>query len=105
RCADRAAADRADVDGTRGADADARAACAGRRRCGLDGGPPRRRAMMAALAVTAMTLGELLGPSEAGDHAAARVQDLVLSSADVRPGAAFVALAGTRAHGMHYAAD
>ena len=60
--------------------------------------------MMAALTVTAITLGELLGPS-AGAHAEARISDLVLDSRDARAGAAFVAVQGGREHGMRYAAD
>jgi UDP-N-acetylmuramoyl-L-alanyl-D-glutamate--2,6-diaminopimelate ligase len=50
----------------------------------------------------AMTLGELLGP-EAGDHAGIRVTDLVSDSRQVTPGAAFVALAGDRHHGLEFA--
>jgi UDP-N-acetylmuramoyl-L-alanyl-D-glutamate--2,6-diaminopimelate ligase len=60
-------------------------------------------AMMAA-AVAAMTLGELLGPA-AGAHAAVAVTDLVSDSREVSPGAAFIALAGYRSHGLEYAAD
>ena len=57
--------------------------------------------MMAAV-VAAMTLGELLGPA-AGPHAAIRVTDLVSDSQAVTPGAAFVALAGQRHHGLEFA--
>lgn len=59
--------------------------------------------MMAAV-VAAMTLGELLGPA-AGAHGATSVTDLVADSRQVTPGAAFVALAGSRSHGLDFAAD
>jgi UDP-N-acetylmuramoyl-L-alanyl-D-glutamate--2,6-diaminopimelate ligase len=58
---------------------------------------------MMAAAIAAMTLGELLGPA-AGAHAALAVTDLVSDSRLVTPGAAFVALAGERSHGLDYAA-
>jgi UDP-N-acetylmuramoyl-L-alanyl-D-glutamate--2,6-diaminopimelate ligase len=48
------------------------------------------------------TLGDLLGAA-AGQHAALPITDLVLDSRQVTPGAAFVAVAGARAHGLHYA--
>jgi UDP-N-acetylmuramoyl-L-alanyl-D-glutamate--2,6-diaminopimelate ligase len=57
--------------------------------------------MMAAV-VAAMTLGELLGPA-AGAHAGLTVTDLVSDSRRVIPGAAFVALAGERSHGLQFA--
>jgi len=60
--------------------------------------------MMAALATTAMTLGELLG-SAAGAARDTQVVDLVLDSRQVRPGAAFVAVQGTHGHGLDHAAD
>lgn len=59
---------------------------------------------MMAAAVAAMTLGELLGPV-AGAHAAVAVTDLVSDSREVSPGAAFIALAGYRSHGLEYAAE
>lgn len=59
---------------------------------------------MMAAAVAAMTLGELLGPA-AGAHASVSVTDLVSDSRDISSGAAFVALAGGRSHGLEYAAD
>ena len=51
--------------------------------------------MMAALAVARRTLGDLLG-SGAGNHARLAITDLALDSRQVRPGAAFVAVAGGR---------
>jgi UDP-N-acetylmuramoyl-L-alanyl-D-glutamate--2,6-diaminopimelate ligase len=60
--------------------------------------------MMAALAATAMTLGELLGVS-AGSHRATEVRDLVVDSRAAHEGAAFVAVQGGREHGLRYAAD
>ncbi len=57
--------------------------------------------MMAALATAAMTLGELFG-SAAGDMHGVEIQDLVLDSRQVRPGAAFLAVAGNRSHGLDY---
>src|SRR5690606_39880187 len=66
---------------------------------------PRGVAMMAAaLTVTAMTLGELVGPG-AGALASTPIRDLVLDSRAVQPGAAFVALRGARDHGLRHAAD
>jgi UDP-N-acetylmuramoyl-L-alanyl-D-glutamate--2,6-diaminopimelate ligase len=60
--------------------------------------------MMAALASMVMSLGELLGPS-AGDLAAVEIRDLVADSRQVTPGAAFVALAGGRSHGLSFAEE
>jgi len=57
--------------------------------------------MMAAV-VAAMTLGELLGPA-AGAHGALAVTDLVSDSRQVTPGTAFIALRGTRSHGLDFA--
>jgi UDP-N-acetylmuramoyl-L-alanyl-D-glutamate--2,6-diaminopimelate ligase len=59
--------------------------------------------MMAAV-VAAMTLGELLGPA-AGAHAGLTVTDLVSDSRQVTPGAAFIAVAGERSHGIDFAGD
>lgn len=59
--------------------------------------------MMAAV-VAAMTLGELLG-SAAGTYADIAVTDVVSDSREITPGAAFVALAGQRSHGVDYAAE
>jgi UDP-N-acetylmuramoyl-L-alanyl-D-glutamate--2,6-diaminopimelate ligase len=60
--------------------------------------------MMAASAPQDRTLGELLGPL-AGNSARVPITDLTLDSREVVPGAAFVALAGARAHGLDYAAQ
>ncbi|HEX6993181.1 MAG TPA: UDP-N-acetylmuramoyl-L-alanyl-D-glutamate--2,6-diaminopimelate ligase [Gammaproteobacteria bacterium] len=60
--------------------------------------------MMATLSAIAITLGELVGPS-AGPLAAAPIRDLVLDSRTAHAGAAFVALKGTRDHGLRHAAD
>ena len=60
--------------------------------------------MMAALATRAFTLGDLIGAAAAGDLAALPIADVVLDSRQVTPGAAFVALAGSRAHGLDHAA-
>lgn len=60
--------------------------------------------MMAALAASAMTLGELLG-SAAGSHAGLEIKDLVLDSRQVTPGAAFLAVPGGRTHGIEYARE
>ncbi len=57
--------------------------------------------MMAALATAAMTLGELLG-SAAGDLRGVEIEDLVLDSRQVRPGAAFLAIAGSQSHGLDF---
>lgn len=59
---------------------------------------------MMAAAVAAMTLGELLGAA-AGASASVTVTDLVSDSRLVTPGAAFVALAGERSHGLDFAAE
>ena len=60
--------------------------------------------MMAALATTAMTVGELLGavPSDLGGI---RITDLVSDSRQVQPGAAFVALRGERSHGLDHVGE
>lgn len=60
--------------------------------------------MMAALTLTAMTLGELLGPA-AGPYAGTPITDLVLDSRQAAPGAAFVAVRGRREHGLEHAGD
>src|SRR5690606_20900941 len=54
--------------------------------------------------IAAMTLGELLGV-EAGRFHALPIRDLVLDSRDASAGSAFVAIRGTRDHGLKYAAD
>ena len=58
--------------------------------------------MMAAVATMVMSLGELLGPA-AGNLAGLEIHDLVADSRQVEPGAAFVALAGLRGHGLEFA--
>jgi UDP-N-acetylmuramyl tripeptide synthase len=60
--------------------------------------------MMAALAARGRTLGELLG-AEAGGYGRLPITDLTLDSRQVTSGAAFVAVAGGRAHGLAYAAE
>ena len=60
--------------------------------------------MMAAVATMVMSLGELLGPA-AGDLAGLEIRDLVADSRQVEPGAAFVALPGSRGHGLDFADD
>lgn len=60
--------------------------------------------MMPALATRDRTLGDLLG-SEAGGYARFEITDLTLDSREVTPGAAFVAVAGGRAHGLDHAAQ
>ncbi|HVY66022.1 MAG TPA: UDP-N-acetylmuramoyl-L-alanyl-D-glutamate--2,6-diaminopimelate ligase [Gammaproteobacteria bacterium] len=60
--------------------------------------------MMAALAARGRTLGELLGAG-AGGYGRLAITDLTLDSRQVTPGAAFVALAGGRDHGLAHAAD
>jgi UDP-N-acetylmuramoyl-L-alanyl-D-glutamate--2,6-diaminopimelate ligase len=60
--------------------------------------------MAAALKETAMRLGDLLGPA-AGAHAQLPVRDLVLDSRQAGHGAAFVAVAGSRTHGLAFAGD
>jgi UDP-N-acetylmuramoyl-L-alanyl-D-glutamate--2,6-diaminopimelate ligase len=58
--------------------------------------------MMAALAARDRTLRDLLGAG-AGAHGRVAITDLTLDSRAVRPGAAFVAVAGAREHGLKYA--
>jgi UDP-N-acetylmuramoyl-L-alanyl-D-glutamate--2,6-diaminopimelate ligase len=58
--------------------------------------------MMAARAARGRTLGDLLG-SAAGGYARLGISDLTLDSRAVGPGAAFVAVAGGREHGLKYA--
>ena len=60
--------------------------------------------MMAALATTVMTVGELLGavPPDVGGI---QITDLVSDSRQVQPGAAFVAVSGERSHGLDYAEE
>jgi UDP-N-acetylmuramoyl-L-alanyl-D-glutamate--2,6-diaminopimelate ligase len=58
--------------------------------------------MMAAKALRERTLGELLGKA-AGGYSRLAITDLTLDSRTVRPGAAFVALRGSREHGVKYA--
>jgi UDP-N-acetylmuramoyl-L-alanyl-D-glutamate--2,6-diaminopimelate ligase len=60
--------------------------------------------MMAVLLDARKTLGELLGAA-AGRHARLALTDLTLDSRAVTPGAAFVALAGARSHGLDHAAE
>lgn len=57
--------------------------------------------MMAAERIAGTTLGRLLG-AEAGALADVEIADLVLDSREVTPGAAFVALAGARDHGLNH---
>jgi len=60
--------------------------------------------MMAAMAATAMSLGELLGamPSAISQIT---ITDLVSDSRQVQPGAAFVAVKGGQTHGLEYAVE
>jgi UDP-N-acetylmuramoyl-L-alanyl-D-glutamate--2,6-diaminopimelate ligase len=58
--------------------------------------------MMAAVAARGRTLGDVLG-AEAGAYARLAITDMTLDSRGVRPGAAFVALQGSREHGLTYA--
>jgi len=58
--------------------------------------------MMAVRVSQDRTLGDLLGAG-AGGYARLPLTDLTLDSRQVAPGAAFVALAGARAHGLDYA--
>jgi UDP-N-acetylmuramoyl-L-alanyl-D-glutamate--2,6-diaminopimelate ligase len=58
--------------------------------------------MMAAFARRERTLGELLGKA-AGSYTRLAITDLTLDSRGVRPGAAFLALRGSREHGVRYA--
>jgi UDP-N-acetylmuramoyl-L-alanyl-D-glutamate--2,6-diaminopimelate ligase len=60
--------------------------------------------MMPALAADGRTLGDLLG-DEAGRYARLVVADLTLYSGAVTPGAAFVAVAGGRDHGLAHATE
>jgi UDP-N-acetylmuramoyl-L-alanyl-D-glutamate--2,6-diaminopimelate ligase len=60
--------------------------------------------MAAARSRQARTVGDLLGEA-AGAHAKLVITDLTLDSRQVTPGAAFVALAGAREHGLNYAAQ
>lgn len=60
--------------------------------------------MAAALDHSAVSLGEVCG-EQAGSYASLVVTDLVLDSRDVRPGAAFFALAGEQAHGLDFARE
>jgi UDP-N-acetylmuramoyl-L-alanyl-D-glutamate--2,6-diaminopimelate ligase len=58
--------------------------------------------MAAALDQSAVTLAQVCG-SQAGNFAALEITDLVLDSRDVRAGAAFIALPGSRRHGLEFA--
>jgi UDP-N-acetylmuramoyl-L-alanyl-D-glutamate--2,6-diaminopimelate ligase len=60
--------------------------------------------MMALRVPQQRTLGDLLG-SAAGGFARLTITDLTLDSRQVTPGAAFVALAGAREHGLRYASQ
>jgi UDP-N-acetylmuramoyl-L-alanyl-D-glutamate--2,6-diaminopimelate ligase len=60
--------------------------------------------MAAALDQSAVTLAQVCGV-QAGSFADLAITDLVLDSRDVRAGAAFFALAGTRTHGLEHARD
>jgi len=60
--------------------------------------------MMAALATTVMTLGELLGSAPSDVHGI-QITDLVTDSRHVQPGAAFLAVKGARTHGLDYLED
>jgi UDP-N-acetylmuramoyl-L-alanyl-D-glutamate--2,6-diaminopimelate ligase len=60
--------------------------------------------MMPALAARGRSLGELLG-ARAGGYGRLAITDLTLDSRQVTPGAAFVALAGGREHGLKYATE
>jgi len=60
--------------------------------------------MMATAVVAAMTLGKLLGPA-AGLHADLKIRDLVLDHRQVTVGAAFVAVPGSRVHGVRFASE
>jgi UDP-N-acetylmuramoyl-L-alanyl-D-glutamate--2,6-diaminopimelate ligase len=57
---------------------------------------------MMAAAIAAMTLGELLGPT-AGLHSSLKISDLALDDRQVTTGAAFIAVAGGRQHGLQFA--
>ncbi len=58
--------------------------------------------MMAAEKLAPTTLADLLGAEAARTHADLEITDLVSDSRDVTPGAAFVALAGERDHGLNH---
>ncbi len=58
--------------------------------------------MMAAAAARGRTVGDLLGAA-AGRYAGVQLTDLTLDSRAVRPGAVFVAVQGSREHGLRYA--
>lgn len=60
--------------------------------------------MAAAMQGSAVTLADICG-AQAGDFAQLGIRDLVSDSRDVRPGAAFCALAGQRTHGLEHAAE
>jgi UDP-N-acetylmuramoyl-L-alanyl-D-glutamate--2,6-diaminopimelate ligase len=60
--------------------------------------------MMATLQTAGRTLGDLLGAA-AGGYARLAIADLTLDSRQVMPGAAFIALAGSREHGLAHAAE
>jgi UDP-N-acetylmuramoyl-L-alanyl-D-glutamate--2,6-diaminopimelate ligase len=60
--------------------------------------------MAAARSRRGRTVGDLLGDS-AGAYGKLTITDLTLDSRQVTPGAAFVALAGAREHGLSYAAE
>ena len=59
--------------------------------------------MVAVLETQGMTLGELIG-SAAGSYAATEITELAADHRDVVAGAAFIALAGARTHGLDFAA-
>lgn len=58
--------------------------------------------MAAAVSIGAMTLGELLD-ADLGVYTQTEISDLALDSRDITDGAAFVALAGERHHGLDFA--
>jgi UDP-N-acetylmuramyl pentapeptide synthase len=55
--------------------------------------------MMTALAAHGRMLGDALG-ADAGGYARLAITDFTLDSREVVPGAAFVALAGAKEHGL-----
>jgi UDP-N-acetylmuramoyl-L-alanyl-D-glutamate--2,6-diaminopimelate ligase len=57
---------------------------------------------MMAAAIAAMALGELLGPT-AGLYSSLEICDLALDDRQVTAGAAFIAVAGARRHGLEFA--
>jgi len=61
--------------------------------------------MLAAAAPAVMTLGELMGPLAPAALADRAVADLSLDSRRIVPGALFLAVPGTRMHGLQHAAD